>query len=449
MEMVGKPLLPWQRAVVRDAFGIRADGKWASYEVCLLEARQNGKGVLTETQELFGAYMLREEKTIHSAHLFDTSREAFMRLVQIIDGSDWLTRRTARVNRAHGKEGIELTRAAGGGEIKFKARTLHGTRGFSGGRIILDEAYGLTVGQFQAISPILATLPNPQVTYTSSPPDDKTGPMPDDAMLPSIRKRGLAGDPRMAFLEWSPQPGDDPEDVNVWYACNPSLGYLIEEEYLASQLRIFKAADKVAGFATEHLGAWPPDENEQWLVVSAADWAAAEGQWGGHSAPVAFAVELALDRSQAAVAVATRRSDGLRQVQVAALEPGTAWVVPWLVERVKRWKACALVLDTGGPAGSLVAELESKRVELLKPSTREYAAACGAFVDGLAGDVRDIRHTGQDQLTAAVAGLRRRQVAETSVFERSGDGFLASAAALALWGHTVKAPVRKSVVNIW
>src|SRR5688572_18329619 len=102
MEMVGKPLLPWQREVLRGAMGLRADGKWAAYEVAIWLARQNGKGVVTEAQELFGAYMLREKKIVHSAHLFDTSQEAFNRTVEIIENSDWLRVRTAKVVRGKG-----------------------------------------------------------------------------------------------------------------------------------------------------------------------------------------------------------------------------------------------------------------------------------------------------------------------------------------------------------
>src|ERR1043165_2030810 len=83
MAQVGKPGLSWQTAVIGDAFGVRDDGKWAAREVCVLEARQNGKGWITEAQELGGLYLLRERKIIHSAHLFDTSREAFKRLIDI------------------------------------------------------------------------------------------------------------------------------------------------------------------------------------------------------------------------------------------------------------------------------------------------------------------------------------------------------------------------------
>jgi len=222
MEMVGKPLLPWQRSVIYDAMGLTAAGKWAAYEVAVWVARQNGKGVITETQELFGAYMLRERTIVHSAHLFDTSQKAFNRTVEIIEGSDWLTKRTAKIINGKGSEAIKLTPAAGGGSIEFKARTLHGARGLTGERVTLDEAYALTTGHYQAMSPIMATLPNPQITYTSSPPDDKTGMMPEDALAPSIRLRGLrGGDPGLASFEWSPPPDFDINDIEVRYLTNP------------------------------------------------------------------------------------------------------------------------------------------------------------------------------------------------------------------------------------
>lgn len=466
MAHVGKPLLPWQRDVVVDAYGVRADGKWAAYEVVVMEARQNGKGVITEAQELFGLFMLREQKIVHSAHLFDTSQEAFKRLVEIIEGSDWLSRRTNRINRAHGKEGIELTRAAGGGELKFKARTVHGTRGFSGGRIILDEAYGLTVAQFSAISPILATLPNPQITYTSSPPDEKTGPMPEDAMLPSVRKRGIAGDPRMAYFEWSPPDEFDVAgvgDVDEWYRCNPSLGYLIEEEYLASQLRIFVAAGKSRNFATEHLGLWPPDASAGWAVIPEDAWTDACDPGSTVLEPLAFAVAVSNDHQWASIAVAGRREDGLRHVEIVERREGTAWVRDWLFEpgddglnRVQRYDPCAIVVHPGGPAGSLIADLEdaiSKMIpprKIIKPTERDWAQACGAFFDGVAGVVgpdeeprvvRDVRHLGQTSLTESARMAVKKDLGRAWSWDTRVDTDTSGieAATLAHWGHATRA----------
>jgi hypothetical protein len=468
MAMVGKPPMEWQRRILREAFARRKDGKWAAYEVAVFVARQNGKGVITEAQELFGLYMLREQKVIHSAHLFDTAQEAFKKILELIDGSDWLRQRTAKVNKAHGKEGITLTAKAGGGELKFKARTVHGTRGFSGDRVILDEAYGLTAAQFSAISPVLATRVNPQITYTSSPPDEKTGPMPEDAMAPSIRKRGLAGDPRLAYFEWSPPDGFDvarATDVDEWYRCNPSLGILIEEEFLASQLRIFRAAGKSRNFATEHLGLWPPDASAGWEVIGEDSWHDAVDVDSAPEDPVAFAIATNHDRTWTSIGVAGRRRDGLRHVEIVARQPGTAWVVDWLtrrgddgLNRVARWEPCAIVVNPGTPAGSLIPEIEDafSRIfpppKLVKPSERDFTHACGAFYDGIAGEVgpdeaprvvRDVRHRGQEELTASVRQGIRRDIGRAWAWETREEGgddtSPLEAATLALWGHATRA----------
>lgn len=431
MRMVGKPLLPWQEYVCDVAFGIRADGKWAAYEVAIWLARQNGKGVVTEAQELFGAYMLREKKVIHSAHEFDTAGEAFDRLVEIIEGSDWLSKRTNKIVRGKGSEGIELTRPMGGGEIRFKARTDRGARGFTGDRIILDEAFALTVAEFKAMSPTLATIPNPQITYTSSPPDEKTGPMPEDAMAPSIRKRALSGDaPRLASFEWSPTPKSRAGDVDEWYRCNPSLGTLIDEEYLALQYGIFEAANKTAGFSTEHLGKWE-EGTSQWLVIPEDDWTDAGVDDDVRPQYPALAVVLSTDRQWATICVAGRRPDGLLQVEIADRRQGTGWVLPRLQGLIERWQPVAVVIDGGSPAASLEAEAVEAKIELTPISVREVAAAAGALYDGIAGrpamdpdtgepgpDPRVVRHRKQADLTTAVAGAVKRKLSTSWAWDQ-------------------------------
>lgn len=459
MDDVGRPGLPWQCDVLRDAMGVRDDGKWAAYEVAIWLARQNGKGWVTEAQELFGAYMLREKKIVHSAHLFNTSREAFIRLCDIIENCDWLRQRTMKPERGKGNEAIPLTRAAGGGRIEFKARTLHGARGLTGERVTLDEAYALTVGHFQAMSPILATIPNPQITYTSSPPDDKTSMMPEDALAPSIRQRGLDGsDPTLASFEWSPPEGFNPADVDVWYACNPSLGYLIDPEYLERQWRVFESSSRPGAFATEHLGVWPNSAAAQWAVIPKLDWLAAQDPDSQARDPVAFAVVISTDRQWATILAAGVREDGLFHVVVVDRRQGAGWVIDRLVNLIGKWRPCAVVIDKGSPAGSLAAEAEEAGIELTPITTRDVAAAAGAFFDGIAGRPAPDPATGElgpdprvvrwrpnefsDDLTAAVAGAMKRPLSTAWAWDQLGavaDISPLIGASNALWGYRSRA----------
>jgi len=401
MAEVGKPLLPWQREYCRDMLGRRPDGKWSAYESGLFEARQNGKGVVIEARELYSLFILRTRRIIHSAHLFDTSREAFERLMEIIDGSDWLTKRVARVNRAHGKEGIELTTKAGGGQLKYKARTLHGARGFSGEDIILDEAYALVAGHMAAISPILATLPNPYIGYFSSPPDDKTGPMPQDAFLPSVRRRGLEGQPRLNYWEFSPPDSFDPADVDVWYACNPSLGYLIQEEYLADQYRIFASAGKVGNFSTEHLGVWPVDASTHWSVISEDDWKDLLDEQSSALDPLVFSIDVTPERSHGSIAAVGARADGQLHGEIVDHGQGTSWLAERAAELDTRWKPAFWVLDPGGAAGFLLPQLQSAGLNVESLTSRQVGQAFGLFRSATSSQEQAEAPVSEAELTGA------------------------------------------------
>lgn len=461
MEQVGKPLMPWQREILRDAFGRRADGKWSSFEVGLFVARQNGKGVVIEAIELYALFMLRESQIIHSAELFSTSQKAFRRLQGLIEGSDWCRKRVAKVSEAHGKEGFVLTSKMGGGMLEYKARTLHSARGFSGDRIVLDEAYGLQAGPMAAMTPTLLTFPNAQINYFSSPPDDETGPMPQDAFLPSIRAGGKAGDPQMTYWEWSPRKGAKPADPDTWHECNPSMGYLIDEESMRKQFRIYERASKVDKFSTEMLGAWPDHGDAQWLVITEDQWAAAADPDVAMSDPVAMCIDTAPDRSTSCIAMAGAVGEDVA-MEVVDERDGTGWVPARVVELVRRWKPCRLVIDAKGAAGALIPDIEaalklaSLKCEIVDLGFRGVAAAYGMVYDALTGKVaegddlvdpdvprvRRLWHRDDPRLNAAVAGATTRKVgSEGTAWDRRDTAVNISPLAActgAVWGFVTR-----------
>jgi len=166
--LAGLNLDPWQQLVLTEALGERADGKWAAFEVGVVVPRQNGKGGILEARELAGLFLLGERFIVHSAHQFDTSLEAFMRLLHLIEGTPELEKNVKKVSRSHGEEGIELKT---GQRIRFRTRTSNGGRGFTGDCLILDEAMSLPVTAHGALLPTLSARPNPQVWYLGSSVD--------------------------------------------------------------------------------------------------------------------------------------------------------------------------------------------------------------------------------------------------------------------------------------
>lgn len=436
---------PWQRLVLTDALGERPDGRWSAFEVGLIVSRQNGKGAVLEARELFGLFLAGEQLLFHTAHEVKTSLEAFRRVLTLIEASDDLRRRVKRIDRSNGEEGIELLTGA---RLRFVARSKGSGRGFSADLVIWDEAYALTSAQVEAQLPTMSARPNPQLWYTSSPPLDAVS----GATLMAVRKRGMAGSPRLAWFDYGAEPTVDLDDRAVWRETNPGWGLRITEEFIAAE----RQAMTDEGFARERLGVWPADTDEQWQVIPEVDWRAGVAEDEERPAgPVAFAVEVTLDRGWASIGVAGKRADGLRQVELVDHRPGTGWIVDRITELRERWKVCAVVVAKGGPAASVIADLEAAGIEVLTPTLQEFGAAAGTFYDGICGDRRDLKYLESGPLTAAVAGAVKRPLTDGAwTFGRlraSVDVSPLMAVTLALHGYAVKGPAGNydPLANFW
>lgn len=420
---------PWQSDILIDGLGERADGQWAARESAVVVSRQNGKGSIFEARALGGLILFGEQLIVWTAHEVKTAMEAFRRCQALFTNYDDLRRRVRRVSNQNGEEGIELLT---GQRLRFLARSKGAGRGFTADCLIWDEAYALTDGQVEAQMPVLSAVPNWQIWYGSSPPLNSV----DGAVLMRVRRRALAHDPRLAYFGWeipghdlSDLSGLDLDDIGLAYATNPAMGIRITEETVVAQ----RAAMSAVGYARERIGIWPQDLSEGFLVIPEADWEDAQDPASRIDGPFALSVAVSLDRSRATICAAGYRPDGLAHVEVTAnahvidSRPGTGWVAPRLVEILKRRKPCALVIDAGGPAGSLIADVEKAIVEdkalldragkpiveVTRIGTADVARGYGMFFDGVAGEdvtARDVKHLGQPELTASVAGAVTRSM---------------------------------------
>lgn len=431
---VGLVLEPWQVDAMVDALGERDDGDWAASEIAYIVARQNGKGALLECRELAGLFLFGEKQLLHTAHELKTSLTAFKRIKALISGSRDLMRKVKRFIHTNGSEAIELWNGA---ELKFLARSKGSGRGFTGDLLVLDEAYALTDAHMEALVPAMSARRNAQIWYTSSPPLDATSGEP----LFRVKDRADAGDVEtLAYFDWSAEAGADLDDRAIWAATNPALGGRISEETIVRE----RAMLSDVGFARERLCIWPPRARDGWAVIPEEDWRALVDLDGEVEDPVALAIDVCPDRSWTSIAAGGRRADGLQQVEVIDHRQGTGWVVERVVELLKRWKPCAVIVDVIGPAGSLAADLEAADIEIVKPNAREAAAACGAFWDSVSGvdeegqPRQQLRHRDQAELAVALAGAVKRDLADTWAWSRRDTTVDISplvAATLALWGH--------------
>ncbi|MFF8034913.1 terminase [Streptomyces sp. NPDC016626] len=464
---------PWQQLALHHSLAEDDDGRWASLDVVLNVARQNGKGGFLEARQLGGVILFGDKLIIHTAHQFNTAQESFLRLDQIIEGSYALSRRVKRVRRSHGEEGFEFFNGA---RIRFLARGGDSGRGFSGDLVILDEAMKLRAAPIGALMPVLSARHNPQLVFTGS-----AGLGDESEQLALLRARAMAEgelDPSLTYLEYSIDhhvkecpvdlegrvvcdQHDDRDAERSWARANPALGIRIRPAYVLREMRSMRPDL----FDRERLGVgdYPEVTDETWQVIRKEAWEALEVPESRPSDPVAFSIETTPERTWTAISVAGASEDGVH-VEVVAHRPGTDWVVDWAVERDKRWRPCAWVIDEGGPAGSLVPTLrkaltyeddpdepEPRDELVISPKVRQLTQACGQFYDWVIEG--RLRHMGQAPMAAALAGAKKREVGDAWLWARRSDGVDVSplvSATYAAWGWEIYHDIeREGAPNLW
>lgn len=468
---------PWQSYCINEMLKVRDEiyfnpyterneNLWAAFESGIMVSRQNGKGSILEARELGGLFVLGERLIIHSAHQFDTSKEAFERILFLIEDCPDLEREVTRVSRSHGEEGVEvrvrnpLTGVRGPLQrLRFRTRTKGGGRGFTADCLVLDEAMYLSAQQVGALMPTLSARPNPQLIYTGSAGDK------DSVQFGRVRARALKGnDPKLFFAGWEANPcnmfcapdcdeHDRRDDPRTHAKTNPGLGIRISLEHIEAERR---SMDEQTFDQERHgIGEWPV-EGEGWKVIGKDRWESREDQLSLLRGQFVLAVDTAPDRSWSCITAVGQNLDGQTHVEITASEteydykPGIQWVVNRVNHIWKAQKPAYVVIDPASQAGSLITELEALGIKVITPNTREVAQACGDFVTGIVprkGEVATIIHLGQTPLTTAVATADTRPLAGLWAWSKqlsSADITPLVAVTIGVWGfkeHVHQAPV--------
>jgi hypothetical protein len=414
---------PEQRMALDVMFATRPDNRAAAFEVAVICSRQNLKTALFQQAALGWLFVTDQRLIVWSAHEFRTAQEAFRDLAGLVEGSSWLRKRLKRVYGGAGDEAIELLT---GQRVIFKARTSGGGRGLTGDKIVLDEAFALQPAHMGALLPTLSAVPDPQVVYGSS------AGLAQSAILRSIRDRGRPGDdPSLAYIEWcddlpgscaSPScsheltaSGCALDDRDRWARSNPALGRRISVDYVAAERRALPPAE----FARERLGWWDDPAAAQ-IVIPARAWNARAGAEGRPDAPVVFALSAAWpDAEMGSIAVVGRRG-GEVYAQLVEYRPGTSWMPARMRELQDEHHPAATMLDDKDPAACEKAALVDAGVKLTPVTSVQAGQAFGMMISAVMGDQPYLRHYGQAEVAAAVAGATKRPLGDAHVWARKG-----------------------------
>lgn len=393
LKLIGIDADPWQEHILRESLNLDNRGKWAATEVGLIVPRQCGKTVIAELRELVGLFVFGEQLQIHSAQLFSTAKESFLRQVARIRKSPDLMEMVHKFRTGNDNVSIELKN---GSRLMYQARGNDPSRGFSADLVVYDEAYGLTAEVIAASMMTLSARPNPQMWYCSS-----TG-MEDSEFLFRVRERGLDRAPRLAFFEFSATPGCDPKDKEEWYKAIPALGIRIEEEFIESE---GQALDWGKQFCRERLGLWADTALRDIIPV---DWWEKCGEEGSQIADeeIIAAVDVSPFRDRASIAVCGLSEDGRRQVEVIHSAKGTDWVVDYMRKLYMSTNAPKkVVIQGGGVPGSFIAPLQQEKIDLIILGQSEIGRATGEFHDAVRDEV--VVHLNDPLVLAALKNSTR------------------------------------------
>lgn len=434
--------LEWQEGILDGWLGRRADGKWAATACGMSVPRQNGKTLgVVEVRMNYGLLVLGEE-IVYTAHLQKTSTEIFEDMKAFFE-QPRIRRHVADIKTALGREQIIMRN---GGRVKFVARTRNGGRGLHGDLLVFDEAQELTAFQQGSFLPVISASPNPQTIYIGTPPDEGA----DGEVFWRIRKATLDGDnSATAWAEWSVPEIGDVTDRDRWWATNPSLGVLIDEETVATECEQM-ASDT---FARERLGWWAPRGTEVEHPIRAEEWDACATADPPEDGLMAVAVKFAVDGSRGTLAVCLKPEGGkpyIEAVESRNLAGGTGWFARWLVQRRERVASCVIDGKAGSEAlAAKLAGMGMPKAAYRIASTRDMAAANSMLVDAVREG--EVEHFAQPALDAAATKCAKREIGSGGIGfadTDEGDSTLIEACALALREAmtTKRRPGRKAVV---
>jgi hypothetical protein len=366
---LGLRLYPWQQEVLSESARTDAEGRWSAFENVVMVPRQNGKSFFVIARVLAGALIYGERLLLYSAHEYRTAQELWLTLLEMIR-SEPLSRYVTRIYTSAGREAVEFTTGA---RFRLVARTRASTRGMFPDCVFIDEAFAVSAEVIASVIPSLAARPNPQIYYLSS-----AGTW-ESLVLFGLRQRGHKGSSaQLAYWEWHADPADDPSDPKVWLATNPSLGHLIT---MGAVRRELESMSRKA-FLRERCGVWTEStvdsvlaEDDVMRLVVPMPEPPTDGR------PVTWGLDVAHDRTGAAIVAAFHGDDGAPVVVLVDARAGAGWVPSRLAELMESRGLYEIAYDGGGGLAD-IAEWAEREYQVSPAPLRhvDYPVACAAMV---------------------------------------------------------------------
>jgi len=418
----------WQELMMYDIMAINSDGLWTHMKFGYSVPRRNGKSELLIMRECWG--LINGERVLHTAHRTTTSHSTWEKVIERLSKMGYAEKDDFKTTKQFGLERIEWL--DGDGVINFRTRSSKGGLGEGYDLLIIDEAQEYTADQESALKYVVTDSRNPQTIMCGTPPTAVSS----GSVFLNYRRNTLTGNNADAgWAEWSVPDMSDAHNVELWYETNPSLGTILSERTIRSELGDpvnDKTDDNI-----QRLGLWI--RYNQKSAISRKEWR--ETELNGRP-PITADTKLFIGvkyskKASVSVSVALKIPNGrifLESIDCRSVREGNAWIIEYL----RNPRVQHVVID--GASGQTILSSDIKNASVgcavTLPKVSQVIEANALFEQELFSG--KICHSSQPALEQAAANCEHRAIGSGGGFGYSSilegaDISLLESAALAHW----------------
>lgn len=395
----------WQALMLEDIMAVNDDGLWIHMKYGWSIPRRNGKSEILIMRAIWD--LLHERRCLYTAHRESTAASAWEKVLRLLTKMSYREDEDFKAYKSAGRRSIEWLKDGSEAVINFRTRSSTGGLGEGYDTLIIDEAQEYTADQESALKYVVTDSKNPQTLMCGTPP---TAVSSGDVFLKYRRRCLTSKEEDAGWAEWSVPNLTDAHDPELWYLTNPSLGTILTERTIRSELGDDQVDDNI-----QRLGLWL--RYSQKSAISKQEWseyALKEKPMLPQKLRIFFAVKYG-HSGNVSLAAAVKLDDGMIFIEAIDCRPvrdGNAWLMPFL----RNPHAESTVIDGAGNQTVLAAEMKDAGVKCkaVLPKVSDVVAAHALFEQQLFGG--QIRHMDQPALAQAATNCEHRAIG-------SGGGF--------------------------
>lgn len=423
----GRTALQWQELLTEDIMAVDENGLWLHMKFAWSIPRRNGKSEDLIIRAIWG--VIHGERILYTAHRTSTSHNAWEKICSLLSKIGYVEGEHYKTSKRYGMETIVWLDGSGG-EIHFRTRTSTGGLGEGFDLLIIDEAQEYTSDQESALKYLVTDSANPQTLMCGTPPTAVSS----GDVFQRLRHKILTGKEESAgWAEWSVPKLTDAHNPDLWYETNPSLGSILTERTIRSELGDDQVDDNI-----QRLGLWIAYSQKS--AITEKEWTECKAEGLPELvSPVRlfYGVKYAKTSGNVSLAVAVKTKDDKFFVEAIDCRPvrdGNQWIISYL----RNVHAEQVVIDGAAGAPILLDDMKNASVKCksVLPKVSEIITANALFETNLFSGL--ITHSGQPSLTQAVSNCQHRLIGTSGGFGYTSlmdeaDVSLVEAVTLAHW----------------